>query len=285
MKHTKLLILVLLFFTFSCGTRDTSPYKEINFKSGKYKIYFVRHNSEYNVDTSRFAKEYPNFYIDNVETLTKLGDLFFSEQTEESNVNISYQLVIISEDNQTFFGGWLDMNNKKIKYGKTYNIDFKKFVQYQSSFKKLDCSIINIKSIKRAKELIYQLENSGGFVFGFTNNPSQTMLDYQGVFKLLTDSTKIDNHQEGYLIDKQIEKLFSKYGDFKLGDMSFHKQDSFMIQIYCDSIFYNNITNKYQIIEPFTDSIDFSFTVLGLSNEKIMKNANSLGIEEIEIIK
>lgn len=285
MKNAKYLIPILLLFVFSCGKNNNNPYKELNFESGKYKIYFVGNNSEYNLDTSAFAKKYPNFYIDDVKTLTKLGALFFSEPTENSNLNLSYELVIISKDNKTFFGGWLDLNNNKIKYGKTYNFDFKKFDQYQSNFKKLDCSIIKIKSIKNAKELIHQLENSGGYVYGFTNNPSQTLLDYEGVFKLLTDSTKIDNHQEGYLIEKQIEKLFSKYGDFKLGDMSFYKQDSFVIQIYCDSNFYNKIANRYRIIEPFTDSVDFSFKVLGLSTETIMKNAKSIGVNHFELIK
>jgi hypothetical protein len=262
-----------------------NPYKEINLESGNYKIYFIGNDNENSIDTSGFAKEYPNFYIDNVETLTKLGNLFFSEPTENSNVNISYELVIISENNQTFFGGWLDLINNKIRYVKTYNLDFKNFVQYKNNFKKLDCNIVKIKSIKKAKDLINQIENSGGYAYGLTNNPSKTILNYEGVFKLLTDSTKIDNHQEGSLMRKQIEQLFSKYGDFKLGDMSFHKQDSFEIQIYCNLDFYNNIADKYRIIEPFTDSVDFSFKVFGLSKKTILEKANIIGIEELELVE
>jgi hypothetical protein len=285
MKNIGYFIPILLFLIFGCKSESNNPYKDIDFNSGDFKLYFIGFDNEFNIDTSGFKRDYPNFYIDNVETLSKLEDMFFTEPIENTHVNISYELVIITKDDNTYFGGWIDLPNNKIKYSKTYNLDFKKFSEYRNDFKNLNTNHIKIKSIRTAKDLIDKLEKSGGYIYGLTNNPKETMLDFDGVFKLLTDSTQINNHQTGEQLRKQINQRFSKYGSFKLGDMSFMKQDSFELQFYCDSNFYYNLADRFQILEPFTDSVDFSFKVYGLLKEKIIEESKAIGIEELEFIE
>jgi len=286
MKNTKYIIPILLFLIFGCKSYINNPYEDINFNSGDYKLYFIGIDNRYNIDTSEFKKEHPNFYIDNIETLNKLKEIFFTKPAENGHVNISYDLVIIAKDGNTYFGGWIDLKNNKIRYSETYNLDLKRLNEFHHDFKELNSNHIKVKSILAAKKLVETLEKHGGYIYGFTNNPNETMLDYDGVIKLLTDSTQINNnHQRSELLRKQINQRFSKYGRFMLGKVSFIKQDSIELQLYCDSNFSTNIGKTFQILEPFSDSVDISFKVYGLSKESIIEKVKSIGIEEIEFIE
>ena len=284
MRSTRYNIIILLTIILGCNPGD-NPYKDIDFQSGNYRLFFIGMDNDVRVATSEFKEQYPNFYIDNIEALSQIRDIFFNNPIDKSHIGISYEILIVDEENKTYFGGWLDIENYKMRYSKTYNLDFERFYQYRSEFKELSTNNIKIKSIGTARKLVNQLEKSGGYVYGFTNNPNGTILDFDGSIKVLTNSTQIDNHQSGEQVREQIMRQFSKYGRFKLGELSFMKQDSFELQFYCDSNFYDNIKGKYQIIIPFTDSIDYSFKVFDLHRDEIVEIVKAIGIEELEYIE
>ena len=282
-KMNKILTIIVIFLTTITLSSCTQKKMEYVDFEKSYKMYFIDvHYQNIKHSECNFIETYKNFYIDEHAFLDILKNELILEKSKIKGTDCLYAVTILQE-NEITFGAFLDMEHGIINASNIYDFDIEKFLANKEKFKKLEAFEVNCYSLSKTKKLINDIENAGGYIFGYTGNEEPNVFSYLGRMKLLVAPSLIEPNMEYEKIKKRLVGKFSKLDEIDI--ISYHniQEDSITIEILCNKNFSSQMPEGFQVLEPFTDSINLPFAVYDMSNLKIRQTAKKLNIINLEI--
>lgn len=286
MKHIyfRFLTLILIsLFIISCGQK---PLEDINFAKGNYKMYFFIPPSDPDfAGENEFQNEFKNFYIEDRTVLEKIKNQVIKEKVTERVASPAIYILRLEKDRVVVDGGILFVETNEILYYKgKYRFDFSELEKFKSSFKKLNSFEINCLTASNTQKFIEFVESSNGFIYG-AEKESTSYKDYKGKIDLLTNSSNLNPRESGgwEKIENNIKNDFKELGEIKIIYLSFHSADSLFVSLLLKDDFTSQIPEEYEILSPFTDTVNMPVQVIDIERDKIVNFFKSNDISEYKI--
>ena len=269
-------------FIISCGQK---PLENIDLSEGNYKMYFFYPMQPPNMEEpNEFKAKYKNFYIDDKSALEKIQNQIVQERITEFGASLNIYILRLEKDGEVVDGGILGIEaNEFMYYNGRYIFDFSELEELNKYFKKLNSFEVNCITASHTQDFIEYVENSDGFIYG-SDNEQTSFKGFKGKIDLVTQVSKLTVEEfKGW---KQVEKIivddFDKIGETKINYAS-QVGDSIYLSLLLKDDYTSKIPEKYEIIKPFSDTINVPLQVINIDKDRILNFFGNNDITKYEI--
>lgn len=255
MKRLAFIALVIITMV-SC--KSSSFFEEVDFNEGD-KLVFEYLNDDYIIPDNdhEFHKKHGHFYISDINTLNYFKELV-KEKTRRpfENSGSAYMIKVIGKD-KNYFLGMYDLKKEVMFSDSYYKVRVEDVEKLSDKFIAIEKYKISFKTFPSLKKGIELLKENNFDVLNYEQIKESGIAEYVGITRVRTTRKEFSNRQSIESIMHKIKSDFAKV-DFKFDLLNIYANtDSIQFEIASNNCIKESIPEKYEIIKPFGETIDF----------------------------
>jgi len=272
--RTVTIYIIINLLTFSLSANK--PFNKYNFSNGDYKLYFCfQANNEYLIPEFRKTPEiklqYGEFYITDKKSLEFILQDAILDKVIVSNPLNSFYSLRLTNNGKVIANAILDIDNEEIvtRKGK-YKFNLNGLTSCSSKFNKLNSFTVHCPTISCINKLTTYVNSRQGFVYYGVQGEINLFAEFNGKIDLmrLVNSNDFSLNHKRY--KKTIEKDLKKFGKGQMFGLTYEGGDTLKISMLWDKDYTDKLPEKYRVIKPYSDSINYSITVYNVQKNDIV---------------